>query len=175
MSGVKTERLLIGLIAVCLVVLAWVVFDTFQETVVASGDSAPNFSITTDAGRTISRSNFGGRVLVLNFWATWCPPCLEELPSLNEFQKTLASSGVVVLGVSVDQNEQAYRKFLSRVKLDFETARDPENRINAEYGTFKYPETYIIDRSGKVVEKIVGPTDWSDPVNINRIKSLASS
>ena len=62
----------------------------------------------------------------MNFWATWCPPCVEELPSLNEFQRRMAASGVVVLGVSVDKNEQAYKKFLARSKVVFQTARDPE-------------------------------------------------
>ncbi|MGA2436801.1 MAG: TlpA disulfide reductase family protein [Bryobacteraceae bacterium] len=175
MARVKTERILIASIGVCLLALAWAVFDTFREKVVVAGDSAPGFSITTDAGRVVSRSNFGGKLLVLNFWASWCPPCLEEMPSLNQFQKALAGDGVVVVGVSVDQNERAYKKFLSRVPLAFETARDPDNKINAEYGTFKFPETYIIDRAGKVVEKIVGPTDWSDPVTIGRIKALAAS
>ncbi len=175
MLAVKTERVLQALIAVCLAVLAGVIIDTFREKVVVAGDTAPDFSITTDEGRTISRSNFGGKLLVLNFWATWCPPCLEEMPSLDQFQKKLAGSGVVVLGVSVDQNARAYRNFLSRVKVAFETARDPEGKINAEYGTFKYPETYIIDSRGKVIEKIVGPTDWTDPSVLSRVRALLAS
>ena len=76
---------------------------------------------------------------MLNFWATWCPPCVEEMPSLDEFQKRLAASGVVVLGVSVDTSEPPYREFLQKAKVSFLTARDPEAEISAEYGTFKYP------------------------------------
>jgi cytochrome c biogenesis protein CcmG/thiol:disulfide interchange protein DsbE len=175
MAAVKTERILEGLIAVCLALLVWVIADTFPERVVAAGDSAPSFSITTDAGRTITRSDFGGKLLVLNFWATWCPPCLQELPSLDQFQKTFANSGVVVLGVSVDQSEHAYRQFLSRARVAFQTARDPEGKISADYGTFKYPETYIIDSQGRVVEKIVGATNWMDPAMVNRVRSLLAS
>jgi peroxiredoxin len=175
MPAVKTERVLQAVIAVCLAVLVWVIYDTFNEKVVVVGDAAPEFSITTDTGRTIARSSFGGKLLVLNFWATWCPPCVEEIPSLDQFQKTFSGSGVVVLGISVDQNQKAYQQFLSRAKVAFMTARDPEAEISAEYGTFKYPETYIIDSRGKVVEKIIGPTNWTDPEMMNRVKSLLTS
>ena len=113
-------------------------------------------------------------MLVLNFWATWCPPCIQEMPSLDQFQRAFAGSGVVVLGVSVDRNPQAYRALVQKTKVAFLTARDPEARISAEYGTFKYPETYIIDRSGKVVQKIIGPTNWTDDKMVNQIKALLS-
>ena len=174
MSKVKTEWVLEALIGLCLGVLVYAIADSFQEKIVATGDTAPEFTITTDSGRTISRSEFGGKLLVLNFWATWCPPCIEEMPSLDQFQKAFASSGVVVLGVSVDRNPQAYRAFVQKTKVAFLTARDPEARISAEYGTFKYPETYVIDRSGKVVQKIIGPTNWTDDKMVNQIKALLS-
>ena len=77
------------------------------------GDTAPEFTITTDNGRTVSPPDFGGKLLVLNFWATWCPPCVQEMPSLNQFQKSLADKGVVVLGISVDKDEKAYKAFLA--------------------------------------------------------------
>src|SRR5436309_4081997 len=78
-----------------------VLYGSMHQRVVEQGDNAPGFSITADNGRAISASNFGGRLLVLNFWATWCQPCVEEVPSLNQFAKEMADSGVVVLGVSV--------------------------------------------------------------------------
>jgi peroxiredoxin len=155
-----------------LVAFSWLVADTIRERVVEAGDKAPNFSITSDSGRTFTRSDFGGKLLVLNFWATWCPPCVEELPSLNEFQRMLADKGVVVLGVSVDTNLQAYQNFLRRTKVEFQTARDPEATISARYGTFKYPETYLINRDGKVVQKIVGPRDWTSPDMLDSLKPL---
>src|SRR2546425_10756798 len=105
----KLERLLHTLIALLLAVFVYVIFDSFHESLVLVGDSAPDFSIAADNGRTITASNFGGKLLVLNFWATWCPPCIEELPSLNRFQNHFANAGVVVLGVSVDKDEKAYR------------------------------------------------------------------
>ncbi len=175
MAAVKTEKVLRGLIVLCVAVLVWVVAGTFRENVIVAGDTAPNFSIATDAGRTVTRSDFGGKLLVLNFWATWCPPCIEEIPSLDQFQKQLADKGVVVLGVSVDQSQSAYRNFLAKTKIAFQTARDPESKISTEYGTFKYPETYIINRDGRVVEKIIGPTNWTDEAMLARVKALLAS
>lgn len=172
MNKVNTERLLQILIVLCLLALVYGIHASFRETVVVAGDTAPGFTITADNGRTITRGEFGGKLLVLNFWATWCPPCIQEMPSLNEMQKALAPSGVVVLGVSVDQNQQSYRALLDRAKVSFLTARDPEAKISANYGTFKYPETYLINRDGKVVQKIIGPTNWTDPQMIEQIKTL---
>ncbi|HSB18105.1 MAG TPA: TlpA disulfide reductase family protein [Bryobacteraceae bacterium] len=172
MQTVKTERVLRILIGILLVVLGYVIVDSFEERIVVVGDTAPDFTVTTDSGRQVTRSDFGGKLLVLNFWATWCPPCVEEMPSLDQFQKRLAGDGVVVLGVSVDKSEQAYRQFLRKAKVSFLTARNPSAEISAEYGTFKYPETYLIDGRGKVVLKHIGPRDWSDERLINEIRSL---
>ena len=172
MRTVKTERVLQILIGCLLVVFAYVVADSFREKIVGVGDTAPGFTITTDSGRQVSRSHFGGRLLVLNFWATWCPPCIEEMPSLDEFQKRLADSGVVVLGVSVDKSERAYRGFLRKAGVSFLTARDPEANISAEYGTFKYPETYVINSKGKVLQKHIGARNWNDERLLNEIRAL---
>ncbi len=160
------------LIIAALGLLVGVVATSIEERVVVAGDRAPNFSVTTDAGRKISRSDFGGKILVLNFWATWCPPCVDEIPSLEEFHRQLAGSGVVVLAVSVDQNGDQYSRFLQRAGITFQTARDPDAVVSSRYGTFKYPESYVIDQKGKVVQKIIGATNWTDPRMINYIRSL---
>jgi peroxiredoxin len=168
----RVFQLLIGL---CLVAMTWAIADTFHEPLVMAGDKAPDFRIATDNGLFISRSDFGGKLLVLNFWASWCPPCIEEMPSLDQFQRDMAGSGVVVLGVSVDDNEHAYRALLQRAKPSFLTARDDEARISAEYGTFKYPETYLINTEGKVVAKMIGPRTWTDPELVSQVKMLLGS
>jgi peroxiredoxin len=167
----RIDRILQISIGVLLCVFVFVIFLALHERIVQVGDSAPEFSITTDTGRTITANNFGGKLLVLNFWATWCPPCIEELPSLDQFQQELANSGVVVLGVSVDKDEKAYKRFLARAKVSFLTTRDPENKINAEYGTFRFPESYIINSDGKVVMKIISATNWTDDKMLSFVKS----
>lgn len=168
----KTERYLRIAIFLLLAAFVFVVYDTLNEHVIVVGDKAPDFNITSDSGKKITRSDFGGRLLVLNFWATWCPPCIDELPSLDEFQRQLRSKGVVVVGVSVDKNEKQYTDFLKKARVSFQTSRDPDAGISAEYGTFKYPETYVIDTSGKVIAKYIGPKDWMSPDVINDMKKL---
>ena len=159
-------------VGILLIVLAGVIVESLQEKVVSVGDKAPDFQVVTDSGKRITRSDFGGRLLVLNFWATWCPPCVEEMPSLDEFQRRMASSGVVVLGVSVDQNESDYRQFLQKAKVSFLTVRDPQATISSEYGTFKYPETYVIDSSGRVLQKHIGAEMWTDQRLLDGIRAL---
>ena len=172
MPTFKLERVIQTTIALLLAVFVYVIFDSFRERLVVVGDTAPDFSITADNGRAITPTSFGGKLLVLNFWATWCPPCIEELPSLNQFQRRFANSGVVVLGISIDKDEKAYRDFLTRARVSFLTARDPDNKINVEYGTLKVPETYIIDSSGKVLRKIISNTDWMSERMIRDVESL---
>ena len=172
MADKKWDRIFPVLIGVLVVALIAVVAESTTERIVEVGDTAPGFALVTDDGQRLSRSQFGGQLLVLNFWATWCVPCIQELPSLNQFQKQFASSGVVVLGVSVDQNERAYRQFLQRAGVTFRTSRDPEADLSSRYGTFKYPETYVIDRNGKVVQKHIGPRDWMDQRLLAEIKAL---
>src|SRR5258708_4100819 len=158
-------------IGVLMIALAFIVVRTMQERVVAAGDTAPDFSITTDQGKRLTAADFAGKVLVLHFWASWCAPCVEEMPALNDFTRKVADAGVVVLGISADRNKAAYEKFLRGNKVEFQSGLDQEAEISSSYGTFKYPETYIIDRHGKVYQKFVGEGDWSD-ATVQRVKSL---
>ena len=104
---------------------------------------------------------------------------MEEAPSLNEFAKTFKNAGVVVLGVSVDRNEQMYDNFIKHFGVSYPTARDPEENLSYRYGTYKIPESYIIDRNGKVVRKYAGLPErdgqaisWMDPELVGFVKSL---
>ncbi|MEQ1886404.1 MAG: TlpA disulfide reductase family protein [Bryobacteraceae bacterium] len=168
----RGNQILLGLIVVLTGALVWVVSGTLEQRVVVAGDTAPDFAITTESGKTLTRSSFGGKVLVLNFWASWCAPCVEEIPSLIAFQNELAKDGVVVVGVSIDANEKLYKQFLDRYKVNFATSRDPEANVSASYGTFQIPETYIIDNTGKVREKIIANVNWMDPDLLKRVKAL---
>ncbi len=168
----KTDLALKLALVAATAALCVVVAGTLEPKVVEKGDSAPRFTVTTDQGQTVSRSKFEGKLLVLNFWATWCAPCIQELPSLDQFAKHYNGKGVTVLAVSVDRNEKRYRDLLSRVKPAFLTARDPEGNLPANYGTYMYPETYVIDQSGKVVYKEANARDWMDPAFLNYFQSL---
>lgn len=150
--------------------LGFVLTGVMRDPDIQVGDRAPAFSVVTASGKTLTESDFGGKVLVLNFWATWCPPCVAEMPSLNEFQRQLGSAGVVVLAVSVDKNDRAVDEFVRRLGLTFEIARDPKAEIPASFGTFRYPETYIIDSRGRVLEKLINEQNWASPQLIERVK-----
>lgn len=168
----KLDKVLMLALVLIFSGFVYVISDRFEQRIVETGDRAPDFAVQTQRGTKVSTRDFGGKLMVLNFWATWCPPCLEEMPSLNAFAQQLAPEGVVVLGISVDKNESSLKRFLAQNPLAFQVARDPEAEIPAEYGSFKWPETYVIDRSGKVVQKYVGPRNWSDPKLVNEIKAL---
>ena len=101
--------------------------------------------------------------MVLNYWATWCPPCVEETPALNRLQKYIDSRNGMVLGVSMDEDGAAYDKFLKDQAVVFPTYRDSTKKSAADYGTTLYPETYIIDRHGKIARKFVGAQQWDSP------------
>ena len=170
MQPVKINRFLragIGLLAVALV---YVIYAAIHEHVVEAGDTAPAFTVTTDSGRTVSLSQFGGKLLVLNFWASWCQPCVEETPSLSAFAQRYADKGVVVLAVSVDKDPQAYQRFVDRFRPAFLTARDLA--IHQDYGTFIYPESYVIDASGKVLRKYAEAKNWMSSDMTSEINSL---
>jgi cytochrome c biogenesis protein CcmG/thiol:disulfide interchange protein DsbE len=126
------------------------------------GSNAPDFTVQ-DSGHTVSLSQLRGQVVVLNFWATWCAPCVEEVPSLVEMQRRMKDKGVTVLAVSVDVDENAYQRFLKDYKVNLLSVRDASQKSNALYGTFKYPETYIIDRNGVMRRKFIGAVDWTEP------------
>jgi cytochrome c biogenesis protein CcmG, thiol:disulfide interchange protein DsbE len=172
MKTEKTVKFLEIAAAAVLVVLGYFVFDSIRERVANVGDSAPGFRVTTAKGKDVTQKEFGGRVLVLNFWASWCPPCKEETPSMNQMAQQLGTKGLVVLGVSVDENAAAYEQFLAQERVVFETALDTSGEISANFGTFKYPETYVIGRDGKVLRKYIGPRDWSSPEMLRDIESL---
>lgn len=168
----KTDPILRGTALVLLGALCLVVADSMNDHIVKVGDRAPHFSVVTEKGKTLTRDSFGGKLLVLNFWATWCQPCVQEMPSLNRFHQELKDQGVEVLAVSVDKNEQAYKKFAERYALGFELSRDAAGDLPALFGTFKYPETYVINTRGEVLEKFIGEENWADPRLIERIRRL---
>lgn len=134
------------------------------------GEPAPDFSVS-DGARTVTLSQFRGKPVVLNFWATWCPPCVEEIPSLVALQKQLGDK-VVILAVSTDEDADAYKNFTKLHMQGVLTVRDGKNVSNALYGTFAFPETFVIDRQGIVRRKFIGAVNWTSPDIVDYLEKL---
>ena len=126
------------------------------------GAAARDFTLR-DSDHEVGLKQFRGQVVIVNFWATWCGTCMQELPSLIDMQNRLRTRGVVVLGVSIDVDQDAYHRFLTQRNINFVTVRDPEQKVATLYGTTGWPESYIVDRQGVLRRKIVGPINWDSP------------
>lgn len=135
------------------------------------GAPAPEFAIS-DGIHSVDLNKLRGHVVLVNLWASWCAPCIEELPSLLALQHQMP--GVTVVAISMDEDDGAYRTFLARNHVDLLTIRDPDARINALYGTVQIPETYAIDRNGILRRKFVNAQNWTSPEIIDYLKRLGA-
>lgn len=137
------------------------------------GTEAPPLRLPALHGGEVDRESYHGRVVVVNFWATWCPPCVEEMPSLERLYRALAREGLVVLGVSADEDGAALQDFVARAGVTFPILRDPGGRgPAAAWRTTGYPETFVLDGSGRIVRKIVGPARWDTPEAVAWFRGL---
>jgi cytochrome c biogenesis protein CcmG/thiol:disulfide interchange protein DsbE len=141
-----------------------------NSTVGLVGTKAPDFTIK-DSDRTVSLHDFKEKIVLLNFWATNCPPCVEEMPSLVRLQK-LMGPRLVVLAVSTDQSEREYHNFLRQYNIDILTVRDPAKKSSDLYLTTGQPETFVIDSSGMVRRKFWGPVDWTSKEVMDYLNKL---
>ena len=132
-------------------------------------EPAPEFRVS-DGAQAVDLERMRGRVVVLNFWATWCVPCIEELPSLEAMQRRMPQ--ITVIAISDDEDAAAYSQFLRDYRVDFVTVRDPSFRIPTMYGTLKMPETYVIDRQGVLRRKFVSAQDWTSPEIVDYLGRL---
>jgi len=134
-----------------------------------TGQSAPDFTVS-DGAATVHLAGYRGRVVLLSFWATWCAPCVEEMPSLLELHHD--QPNLAVVAVSIDEDANAYSHFLAHHHVDLITVRDPGQKAAQLYHSKMWPETYVIDRQGVIRRKFIGAQDWSSPEIRAYLKSL---
>ena len=154
------------LVAVGLVLLAiGYVVKTANVTPVSVGMKAPDFDLKTVDGKSVHLSDYRGRVVMLNFWATWCKPCRQEMPSMEEMSKgfrTVAGDRFILL--AVNENNVFYqgkvKPFLEKFGIDFTVPLDPLGKLDHLYKITGVPETFVIDQKGVVAEHVIGPRDW---------------
>jgi peroxiredoxin len=125
-----------------------------------TGQIAPDFTVS-DGTSTVHLASYRGQIVLLNFWATWCAPCIQEMPGLVALHHDRPD--LAILAVSVDQDEDEYNRYIARRHIDLITVRDPNKSAANLYHTEGWPETYIIDRKGVIRRKLVGDPDWSNP------------
>jgi cytochrome c biogenesis protein CcmG, thiol:disulfide interchange protein DsbE len=166
--GIARKIAVWGVVAAALGVLLLFAMPSYRQGEASiAGKTAEDFPLEI-AGKPAHLTDYKGKVVVLNFWATWCPPCVEETPALNHLQKYIESRDGLILGVAADEDAAAYEKFLRDQGVIFPTYRDPSTKENhspiaLEYGTSMYPETYVIDRHGKIARKFIGLQQWDSP------------
>ena len=115
------------------------------------------------SGKKASLADFSGKFLILNFWATWCSPCLKEMPDLDQVYQSLGPENLIVLAVSMGESRERVRKFLKKRNYSFPVMTDPEMEITSLYGVRNIPITYLVDPSGVIIGRALGPREWSEP------------
>jgi len=134
---------------------------------------APDFTLTDLQGRKVTLSQYRGKVVIVNFWATWCPPCREEMPSMESLYRRFKDQDLVLLAINVEEDGgEAVNDFLKGKDYNFTILLDTTAEVQENYQVFQFPETFIIDRNGNLVDKIVGGRNWMSGTLLNRINFL---
>lgn len=139
----------------------------------AKGVSAPIFTLPNMGGERVSLVDYKGKVVLLNIWATWCPPCVEEMPSMEKLHQALKDEGLEILAVSIDvTGAEVVAPFMKTHRLNFTALFDTKGAVRDLYRTTGVPETFIIDTDGKIADIIIGPRDWASPRVIEYFRNL---
>ena len=137
------------------------------------GRPAPNFSLPGLDGQMVNLTDYKGKVVLLNVWATWCPPCVEEMPSMEKLYQELKGAGFEILAVSIDETgAEDVRPFMKKHKLSFPSLTDPKGTIKSIYKTTGVPESFVIDKDGTLLEIVIGPRDWAAPEVVRYFRNL---
>jgi peroxiredoxin len=170
----RALRPLVVVVAVVLAAFGYVRLAEDKGYALKKGTTAPPLRLPALAGGEVDLASLRGRLVVLNFWATWCPPCVQEMPSLERLHRALGKEGLSVVSVSVDEDEGVLRRFVQEHGVTFPVLRDPGGRLAAAYRTTGYPETFEIDAQGVVREHYVGPAEWATPEALEHFRKRLS-
>jgi DsbE subfamily thiol:disulfide oxidoreductase len=133
---------------------------------------APDFTLTTPDGKKASLKDYRGKVVFLNFWATWCPSCRTEMPDMDKLYREFKGKGLEIVAVNVKDKRDDAMGFVKNMKLTYPIMLDPEGEVGLLYGAWGMPATYLIDRKGVVQARLWGPAEWYSPAARNLIKTM---
>ena len=171
---------IIGLIVILvgILILLQTKDSFYQPSSVArlsKGRPAPDFSLPGLDGQKVSLKDYRGKVVLVNVWATWCPPCVEEMPSMEKLYQELKGDGFEILAVSIDESgAKDVGPFMKKHKLSFPALTDPEGTIKSIYKTTGVPESFVIDKDGTLLEIVIGPRDWATPEVVRYFQNLVA-
>ncbi|MDA3904221.1 MAG: TlpA disulfide reductase family protein [Desulfuromusa sp.] len=168
------RRLALIIVLLVLVGGAGYIYTNMPTVVsVVAGDIAPDFQLEDTEGNPVSLASFRGKVVMVNFWATWCPPCIEEMPSMERLNEVMAGDDFVILAINTEKNGRTIvPDFLKKNPHTFPILYDDKAVVQQLYGVYKFPESYIIRKDGTIAQKVIGPLDWSSTKAITYFKSL---
>lgn len=139
----------------------------------AVGQTAPDFTLTDLAGKSYSLAALRGKVVIVNFWATWCPPCRAEMPSMEQLYRELGDEGLVMLAVNIEKDgRQTLPKFLAATPHSFPILVDEKEEVQKRYGVYKFPESFVIRKDGVIDDKVIGAIDWAHPQTVAYFRDL---
>ncbi len=177
-GGPESAGFLVRWLAIASVLAAGVLLILQAEQAppqIMRGVEAPDFDLPVlSSGSRVSLADQRGKVVLVNFWATWCKPCEDEMPSMERLYQQLHASGFEMLAISVDESKSDVEDFAARMGISFPILLDPDQNISRRYQTMGFPESLLVDRDGVVVERYVGPRDWDHPGYAERIERLVA-
>ncbi len=137
------------------------------------GDSAPDFQLEDTAGNKVTLAGLRGKVVLVNFWATWCPPCRAEMPSMEKLNDAMADEDFVMLAINVEENGRSVvPAFLEKNPHDFSVLYDDQGVVQEKYGVYQFPKSFVVRKDGVIDDKVVGAIDWAHPETIAYFKEL---
>jgi peroxiredoxin len=165
---------IVGVLAIIALAFGMVWLQSAKYEPLTVGMAAPDFTLPDMAGKNQQLSDYRGKVIFLNFWATWCKPCKEEMPSMQVLWDNLKKEDFVMLAISMDRvtTTKEISPFVENLKLTFPILTDSWGQTDKRYKLMGVPETYIIDQNGVLREKVIGPRDWTRTESIETIVQL---
>lgn len=181
---IHPSKVFLFLSVAMLLVILFALFPVRSEK--KSEEFAPSFSLpSVGSGQMVKLSDLKGKIVLVNFWATWCAPCLSEMPAFQEIYERYRDQGLEVVAISVDEPENLskIKKVVADFGLSFSVLHDTDSEVFYEYGVLGVPETFFIDKQGKLLElydfqdetkvsRFIGDRDWLDPTYLSQIDSL---